>query len=66
MENCWNKISFKDCKWTSLIATATETPLLDLDPFLELEDFPFLTISPFGELASPFGELASQYKGETK
>ena len=41
-----NKIGLKGCKWSSLKAPGTETPLSH--PFLELGEFPFLIISPLG------------------
>ena len=45
-ENCQNKMGLKGCKWSSLNAQGTETPLSH--PFLQLGDFPFLSISPLG------------------
>ena len=41
-----NKIGLKGCKWSSLNTPGTEIPLSHL--FLELGEFPFLTISPLG------------------
>ena len=41
-----NKMGLKGCKWSSLKAPGTETPLHH--PILRLEDFPFLQISPLG------------------
>ena len=46
IENCQNKMGLKGCKWPSLKAPSTEIPLTH--SFLELDDFPFLTISPPG------------------
>ena len=46
IENCQNKMGLKGCKWSSLNAPGTQTPLSH--PFLELGKLPFLTISPLG------------------
>ena len=48
-----NKMSLKGCKWSSLNAPGTQIPLSH--SFLELGEFPFLSISP----------LWDQCKGET-
>ena len=41
-----NKVGLTGCKWSSLKAPGTETPLSY--PFLELGEFPFLVIGPLG------------------
>ena len=46
LENLQDKDGSKDCKWSSLNAPGTETHLSH--PDLELDDFPFLIISPLG------------------
>ena len=39
MENYKNKMGLKGCKWSSLNAPGTETPLSY--PYWKLEEFPF-------------------------
>ena len=46
IENCQNKMGWKGCKWSSLNALSTQTPLSH--SVLELHFSPFLTISPLG------------------
>ena len=46
IENCQNKMGLKGCKWSSLNASGTQTPLFH--SVLELEKLPFPTISPLG------------------
>ena len=46
MENSKNKMGLKGCKWSSLNAQGTHSPLSH--PILELGNLPFLTISPLG------------------
>ena len=46
LEKFQNKIGLKGCKWSSLNAPGTETPLSH--PILKLEEFPFLHIRPLG------------------
>ena len=46
LEKIQNKMGLKGCKWSSLNAPGTETPLSH--PFLELGEFPFSKISPLG------------------
>ena len=45
-EHFMDKRGFKECKWSSLNAQGTQTPLSH--PFLELGEFPFFIISPLG------------------
>ena len=40
LENFQNKIGLKGCKWSSLNAPGTQTPLSH--PYLKVEEFPFL------------------------
>ena len=42
----WNKMGSMDCKWSSLNAPGTQTPLSH--PILKLGEFPFPIISPLG------------------
>ena len=46
MENSKNKMGIKGCKWSSLDAPGTHSPLSH--PILEWGNLPFLTISPLG------------------
>ena len=46
MENFKNKMGLKGCKWSSLNAPGTQTPLSH--SLLELANLPFLSISPLG------------------
>merc|ERR1712079_848077 len=46
IENCQNKMGLKGCKWSSLNAPSTQTPLSH--SVLEVDFSPFLTISPLG------------------
>ena len=46
IENCQNKMGLKGCKWSSLNAPSTQTPLSH--SVLEWENLPFLTISLLG------------------
>ena len=46
VENCKNKMGLKGCKWSSLDAPGTHSPLSH--PILELGNLSFLTISPLG------------------
>ena len=47
LEKFGNKSGLTGCKWPSLNAKCTESPLTH--PFLELGEFPFLHISPLGQ-----------------
>ena len=44
----WDKMGSKGCKWSSLNAPGTQTPLSH--PILKLDEFPFLHISPLGKV----------------
>ena len=46
IENCQNKMGLKGCKWSTLNAPGTQTPLSH--SVMELEKLPFLIISPLG------------------
>ena len=55
--NLENKIGLTGCKWSSLNAQGTQTPLSS--PFLELGDFPFLHYWPSGVI-----RIGLQYESE--
>ena len=57
MENVWNKCGLTGCKWSSLNAPGTETPLSH--SVLELEQLPFPHYWPSGVI-----RIGSQYEGE--
>ena len=48
--NFGNKSGLTGCKWSSLNAPGTQTPLSH--PILKLGEFPFLSISPLGTTES--------------
>ena len=52
------KMGLKGCKWSSLNAPGTETPLCH--PFVELGKFPFLSISPLGWFLPVFERIAAR------
>ena len=45
-ENPLKNMGSEDCKWSSLIAPGTKTPLSH--PILKLDEFPFPIIGPLG------------------